>query len=654
MYLGQQGPDALCPAHAIGKGEALQIEPLATANPATISSATLATTVADVPAKVNPSTRLNHTFIVVLANAGVVIHVSYKQAPNQARQILGTLQVSAQSSSTPVPSTSTSTTTTQKGSHVQPHVVNPPNEYSGVYQGQGFDTCAAPSTGAMSAWLSSPYRAIGIYIGGANRACGDGNLSSSWVDTVTSNGWNLMPLYVGLQAPCTSFATIDPNQAAAQGSQAADDAVNLARGFSLPTGTLITFDMENYSRGGSCSQTVMTFLSAWTQELHARNYLSGVYSSVSSGISDLISYAGSIQEPDTIYFARWDGAATTSDSAIPSQDWSHHQRIKQYEGGHNETYNGVTINIDTDQFDATLYNRAGSSTHHMPGFSQFGTDRYQLHTDGSIWLYNGSPSSWQQLDNNPLTVAITADGNGGLYQLHSDGEIWKYVGPPMSGNCFCGWQRLDNNPATTAIAVDGKGQLYQLHNDGTVWLYQGPPMTGWQELDKWSGNVELATDGLGGLYLLHSDGSIYKYQGTPYSWQQLDNNPATIDIGADGKGNLYQLHNDGTLWLYQGTPMTGWQELDNWSGNIAFAADNVGNLYVLHSDGSIWKYQSTPMTNWLEVDNNPAAVAIAADGNGDLYQLHNDGSIWLYQGPPITGWQNIDNYWQTTALSGAY
>lgn len=286
--------------------------------------------------------------------------------------------------------------------------------------------------------------------------------------------------------------------------------------------------------------------------------------------------------------------------------------------------------------------------YNMVGFSQFGTNRYQLRRDGSIWLYQGTPiTGWQELDNNAQTSALATDGSGNLYQLHNDGSIWFYQGTPFN------WQQVDNNPQTSSIVVDGKGHLYQLRNNGTVWSYQNTPFN-WQQIDAWGGNIELATDGPGGLYLLHADGSIWLYQGTPFNWQQVDNNPAATAIAADGKGQLYQLHNDGSLWLYQGTPMTGWLELDQWSGNSAFAVDNVGNLYVLHTDGSIWKYQGTPMTNWLEVDNNPAAIAIAADGNGNLYQLHNDGSIWLYQGPPITGWQNIGNSGQTIALSGAY
>jgi hypothetical protein len=37
------------------------------------------------------------------------------------------------------------------------------------YAGLAFDTCTAPSLTAIRAWGASPYRAVGVYIGGANR-----------------------------------------------------------------------------------------------------------------------------------------------------------------------------------------------------------------------------------------------------------------------------------------------------------------------------------------------------------------------------------------------------------------------------------------------------------------------------------------------------
>src|SRR3954463_7357284 len=95
------------------------------------------------------------------------------------------------------------------------------------FLGYGFDTCTAPALSSLNAWLDSPYRAVGVYLGGTNRACADGNLSASWGGIASSAGWGLLPLYVGLQAPCVSsakLAKINPSQAGAQGNQAALDA----------------------------------------------------------------------------------------------------------------------------------------------------------------------------------------------------------------------------------------------------------------------------------------------------------------------------------------------------------------------------------------------------------------------------------------------
>ena len=100
----------------------------------------------------------------------------------------------------------------------------------------GFDACTAPSVRAMKAWKAK-YSAIGIYIGGQNMACDYGNLSASWVKSVHAQGWSLLPLYVGLQAPCNRFpAPIHKAQAAAQGRAAANTAVADAVNFGLGQG----------------------------------------------------------------------------------------------------------------------------------------------------------------------------------------------------------------------------------------------------------------------------------------------------------------------------------------------------------------------------------------------------------------------------------
>ncbi len=234
---------------------------------------------------------------------------------------------------------------------------------SAVFTGLGFDACTAPSSRSMTAWGSSPYRAVGVYIGGANRACSQPNLTAGWVAAQTEADWHLIPTYVGLQAPtssCSSCAKLTSSQATAQGTAAAIDAVEEAGAVAMGPGSPIYFDMESYSQTSSATAATLAFLEAWTKKLHSLGYLSGVYSSSASGIEDLAGQLGSGYElPDQIWIANWNGEQNTADSVVPASAWTPHQRIHQYRGGHNETYGGVTINIDNNYVDAAT---VGSAT----------------------------------------------------------------------------------------------------------------------------------------------------------------------------------------------------------------------------------------------------------------------------------------------------
>ena len=232
-----------------------------------------------------------------------------------------------------------------------------------VFTGLGFDACSAPSTRSMAAWASSPYRAVGVYIGGINRACSQPSLTASWVSQQTEAGWHLIPTYVGLQAPtsaCSSCAKLTSSQATAQGTAAAIDAVEEAGAVAMGPGSPLYFDMESYSQTSSATAATLAFLEAWTEKLHALGYRSGVYSSSASGIEDLAGQIGSGYElPDDIWIANWNGQQNTLDSVVPASAWTPHRRIHQYRGGHNETYGGVTINIDNNYVDGET---VGSAT----------------------------------------------------------------------------------------------------------------------------------------------------------------------------------------------------------------------------------------------------------------------------------------------------
>ena len=248
-----------------------------------------------------------------------------------------------------------------------PNVLIPPYAFEAlrssqtrVFVGDGFDACNAPSLQAMSAWWNtSAYRALGIYIGGLNRACDDGYLSNGWVHAVTAMGWHLIPIYVGRQAPCTHqkhLAAMAPKTAADDGASAADDAASRAAAFGIARGSAIYFDLESYSRrNAACTDTVLRYIGAWTGRLHAHGYLAGVYSSAGSGITDLThATLPGMSRPDALWIARWDNARTVADPAVPSGAWTPHLRIKQFAGARKETHGGVSLEIDRDWLDGPV------------------------------------------------------------------------------------------------------------------------------------------------------------------------------------------------------------------------------------------------------------------------------------------------------------
>ena len=167
-------------------------------------------------------------------------------------------------------------------------------------------------------------------------------------------GWSLLPLYVGLQAPCNNYAAISSKNAVLQGTQAADTAIGDAASFGLGKGSPIYFDMESYNNGNSsCKSTVLRFLDAWTKEVHAKGYVSGVYSSASTGVTDLASAptvnGHAMNEPDALWFALWDKKNNLSGTPylLASDRWAT-DRVKQYQGNQNIKVGGYSLNIDAD------------------------------------------------------------------------------------------------------------------------------------------------------------------------------------------------------------------------------------------------------------------------------------------------------------------
>jgi hypothetical protein len=266
----------------------------------------------------------------------------------------------------------------------------------------------------MSHWLASPFRAIGVYIGGPEMACSQTNLTATWVSAETTAGWHLIPIYVGLQAPSNGCgcAAISTTNAAAQGAAAAQSAVEEAQVLGLGAGNPIYDDMENYTRGTVASQTVLTYLQGWTQELHALGYLSGAYSSELSGVEDLVAKQGTgYVEPDELWIANWNNQQTTTDAKVPATEWADNQRLHQYLGGHTDDYGGSSINIDSDELDAaTAAPGAGALTTTIAAAPSVAI---RPQGDGTVqlapsWTGEGGITRWQVLAGSSPT-ALTAE-----------------------------------------------------------------------------------------------------------------------------------------------------------------------------------------------------------------------------------------------------
>src|SRR5258707_1077225 len=82
--------------------------------------------------------------------------------------------------------------------------------------------------------------------------------------------------------------------------------------------------------------------------------LGDMYSSLCSGILDVAASASDTTKVplNAVWIAAWNDTPNIygfgSPCALSDSLWNNHRRVHQYVGGHNESYGGATINIDTN------------------------------------------------------------------------------------------------------------------------------------------------------------------------------------------------------------------------------------------------------------------------------------------------------------------
>jgi len=472
-----------------------------------------------------------------------------------------------------------------------------PTRHPGTFTGYGFDACTAPSSAAMTAWLASPYRAAGIYFGGVNRGCTQPNLTPAWVGQQQAAGWHLIPLYVGPQASCSTSSKkirIDNATAAAQGRATAEDAAAQARILGLATDSVLIYDMEAYrTDDAACRAGVLAFMGAWTARLHDLSYLSGFYSSMGSGGADQVAnYAApGYVRPDYLDFARWDQVVTVADPGIPAAYWSPRRRMKQYTGGHQETWGGVTINIDNDYLDFAPLPGAQFADFTGNGWSDVLT---RSTSSGNLYLFPGNGTAldssarrylsggWAGMNTIIRIGDLNRDGHEDVVaRQKSNGDLWFY---PGTGSGFgarkrigTGFNKMREITAIGDFNRDGYPDLLAAQtSDKSLYLYPGRSGTalsarklisrgGWDTVSELAGVGDFNRDGFRDLIARQtSTGNLFLYPGRSggfsarrqiaAGWGGMRDLVGVGDFNRDGYPDLAAVQKStNQLLLYPGT-----------------------------------------------------------------------------------------------------
>ncbi len=625
FYVGVPGANEDCPAWLLGATEAVVIQPggkkarrASTENPvadeitATAPGISLTATYGSAPAVI----------LGILASAGLprprVVQPSpagpaaVATAPHQGANASSGAQASA-GGSLAVSGSRIRSKAAAKFGHV-PLPVLPLNVANKV--GLGFDACAAPSAAVMAVWRrSSPYSAIGVYIGGADRACDQPNLTPGWVRTEAASGWRFIAMYAGPQA---AFGQL--TRPGRQGTAAAQDAVAQAERLGFGPGTPLYYDMEAYPAQYTLS--VLRFLSAWTKELNKLGYASGVYSSSDAAVQALAqAYRSRVYAvPDVIYDALWNGEHNVADSVYGPGEWSGRHRLHQFAGNVLQTYGGDTIEVDQDYLDLGLYPGAGTMQA-APGATGPGgsAEVFYEGADHQLWEESrNSAGQWTRTDlggyvtATPTVVRVGAGELDVLYRGLGD-YLWLRVridGLWRPATRLTVMGQLGGAPRAVAQPNGVIDVFWEGAHDDHLWHAQYSPGEGWT-----------GPENLGGDLV-----------GMPYPVET-----------ASGVVEVFWKGNDSNLWRVMRAVGQGWTRPQNLGmGHLGGAPQAValpsGEIDVF------WSGDTSPHHIWAAfiVPGKPVVGPVGIGGviSGQPWPVVGaDSELVLFRGPGGNLWE---------------
>jgi hypothetical protein len=388
----------------------------------------------------------------------------------------------------------------------------------GVVQAQGFDACSLPSISKMQTWWnSSPYSFYGLYIGGIHLPSLCAIADKTWVSTVHAQGWSFLPIWVGPQAPCTTYhhkMSADPAVSYLEGRQEAGAASNTAASLGLTNyglgGTIIYYDLEAYSGGNlACRQAVAAFMNGWVEKLHELgSYAGGYGGACSSYITD---WSAIPNAPDGVWPAYWyrnnydPNASVFSMPCLADSLWKNHQRIRQYAGELNNTWGGVTLNIDINVADGLVAMpsaklQAGVVVSASPSIIDAGwltAQKGWLVLQDRLYWTNDRGTTWQDVSPAPVNLAaylssgqawaVSTSNHDGMGLFHSSdwGQSWDNIDLRLPPGDWWPMQLQFSSPTTGWMVIQqmtsqafSSAELMKTTDGGVSWQFIVLPVAG--------------------------------------------------------------------------------------------------------------------------------------------------------------------------------
>ena len=528
-------------------------------------------------------------------------------------------------------------------------VVNPPTIVE-INNQQGFDRCHLPSVPQMQTWWdTSPYWVFNIYLGGSMFYCDTEIPDAFWVHQVAGQGWKFILTWVGPQAPCSPFRekmSATTSTARQQGRAEASAAADAASRMGLRGNRVIYYDLEAYGQSASseCRAAAAAFMRGWTERLHDLGYLAGGYGAPAT--SHIADWANNSPPPDYVWIAHWltppryQNDATVWSSYLSNSLWGNHQRIRQYAGGHNESWGGTTLDMDCNVLDGAVttlplgpagsgVDSAGQNTGTGQAVQVAPTPALrdvQLLTADMGWVLQGE------------RLLVTPDG----------GNTWQDITPPQAGaEPILGAQMLDRQQGWVVRQGEAVDRLVIQKTDdgGASWqsaglqlppsAWDGSPVaeaipdfidgnTGWLALRLQSGS----SFSLGRLFATQDGGQAWEERNLPIG-EAVHFSDSRLGWVAGGPGGeqRYRTEDGGFTWIAENdsSPQALTQPRSFSGQPVTQEASAGGTQWIVVQDGRCSGEKS----------GTEGAAPLLCYQRSSLYTSTDGGSSWTEITPLI-------------------